>query len=344
MDVRTLSPAICGSLAVVTAALFLAGCAGLSRGAAPSAGAKTPNAAPSHGKVEIPDSFEIEPVLRPGQSWKSRFVSTSEVKQSLSAAGGKAVVRSKAVGLELVATQTVKDVTGDKATIEVNEASAKILQDGRFLEAPFRRFHPPNPVTFTIDLRAGTADFSKLEKAYAVWMDEVKAGPAGEILGKSFRLDAYVAQLAELYGKPFLRFARKTLSKEPRRLAEKAFFLPFLGPGSAMGPVPVEVTARSEGFEVKEGIHTLVVAGELSGEGVLPAAELSARLADLGRTGAKAGAGQRSVRGSFRSSLDLLSGREIASTSQVAYTSSASLEGETFAEEVAGKLILEPAD
>lgn len=328
-------------LCVAAAIFLLSGCATAPPAKAPPG---EPAGAPPHGKVQMPEEIEIALRLRPGQSWKSRFVSTSEVRHSLADAAGKGPSKSKSVGLELVSTQLVKEVTGKTARIEVNETSARILQEGRFVDAPFRQFNPPNPVTFTIDMETGKTDFTELEKAYGAWMESVKAGPAAEILGRSFRLEGYVAQLKELYGKPFNRFARKALSKEPREQAQKEFFIPFLGPGTAMGPVPVSVTMRQDGFEVKGGAHTLAVAGEFAGQAEMSPEEVGARLADLGEVTAKPSAATRTVTGSFRSSVDILSGRELQATSQVTYSATAAVDGKTFSEDVAAKLILEPAD
>jgi|GEM_PF-5338483 len=316
----------------------LAGCApfgGSFKGSEPSSG---PPAA------EAPDEWRLVLSLRPGQSWTSRFVSTSEVRRFFPGAKGEGPSRARTVGLELVARQSVKDVRGGRAVIEVDERAARILQEGRFVDAPFRRFGPPNPIVFTVELATGAVDFSEAEKAYGRWMEEVKAGPAAEILGKSFRADAYVAQLRELYGKPFARFAGKTVPRKGRASVSKEFFIPFLGPGAAMGPVAVDLTMRAEGLEVVGDRRTLRVAGEFGGEGPMGAGEVAARLAEWGAAGSAAETSSRTVRGSFRSFVDLLSGREIQGTSQVLYTAAVSAGGKTFREEVAAKFILEPAE
>lgn len=292
---------------------------------------------------KVPQSYRITLALSPGQSWTDRFTSTSEMTRTYTGADGKKTVRARTVGLELVATQTVVSVTGDVARIEVRESQARILQEGRFLDAPFRQFGPPNPVFFTLDLATGKTDFSEMEKAYTDWMAGLKEGPAGEILGKYFRLTGYLAQLRELYGKPFSRFAGKTLSRESAAAGEKDFVLPFLGPGIALGSVPVNSRSRVEDFEVRGSSHYMKVAGNYDGAVAWSADELADRLADFGVPPPATFRSSGEARGHFDSTVDILLGREIRSSSQLSYAASATFGGATITEEIAGKSLLEPA-
>lgn len=329
--------------------VFLSGCAttgtapGSPKGAAgalPAAEARGPHG----GKVELPAEIAVGGMASEGDAWNSRFVSTSEMQRTLKSADGKEKIKSRTVGLELVAAQKVVSVVGGKARIEVAESSSRILQDGKFVDAPFKRLGPPNPVFFTLDLATGTADFSEMERAYGDWMASVKEGPAGDILGKTFRLDAYVAQLKELYAKPFTRFAGRTLGKEPRPGKAKEFVLPFLGPGMALGPVPVETSSWYEGFEAKGGLHLLKAAGKYDGTVAWTPEEMKDRLGDFGEPVPAAFQSSGEARGQFTATVDILSGRELHSSSQIRYSATAAFEGGTLSEEITGKSTLDPAD
>lgn len=334
------APFLLLALAGAASTVFPAGCA--TTGHAPAPG--TAPAAQQESSPRIPATITIGRALQKGDSWKSRFLSTSEMKRTFKANDGSETVKSRTVGLELVATQKVASVIAGKARIEVAEASSRILQDGKFIDAPFKRLGPPDTIFFILDLRTGVADFSEMEKAYGEWMAAVKEGPAGEILGKTFRLDAYVAQLKELYAKPFTRFAGRTLSKEPKESGVKEFILPFLGPGVALGPVPVETTSWYNGFEAKGGVHMLSAAGKYAGTVSWTPEEVQDRLADFAAPLPSAYQASGEASGQFASTLDILSGREVRSESQLRYSASASFTSGTLSEEIAGKLLLEPAD
>ena len=340
------------SLVVILAGtLSLAGCAArktsissstTKEGAATGAEAQSP---PS-GKAEMPKEITIAVRLAQGQSWKSRFVSTSEVTWKLKEADGKEQQKTRVLGLELIATQTVASLSGGAARIEINETSARILRDGKFVDAPFRQFGPPNPVAFTLDTATGKTDFTEMEKAYADWMAGVKSGPAGEILGKSFLLDAYVAQLKDVYGKPYTRLAGKIISKGTSGSAVRDFVLPFLGPGIVLGPIPVETSVWFEGMEVRKesGEHFLKVAGKYSGRRELSADELAGQLSEFDAAAPKEFQSSAEIGGLFSSGVDVLTGREVRATSQLRYSTSASFDGASVTQEIAGKSLLEPAD
>ncbi len=326
-------------------AVLLSGCAATgpsSSATGAAAGAGAPGPQPT--KAELPAEIAVPIGLRQGDAWKSRFVSTSEMKRTLRTADGKETVKTRAAGLEVVATQKVLSVAGGKARIEVAESSSRILQDGKFIEAPFKRLGPPNPVFFTLDTATGTADFSEMEKAFGDWMDSVKEGPAGDIVGRTFRLQSYVEQIEDLYSKPFNRVGGKTLGKAPKTAGEKEFVLPFLGPGVALGPVPVETTSWYERFEARGGSHLLQAAGKYDGNVAWTPSELADRMADFEGRAPAAYQPSGEAHGRFTSTVDVLSGRELRSESNLRYSASASFEGGTLSEEIAGKSILEPAD
>lgn len=328
----------------VLAAWALSGCQAMRSAAGPGGSAWKPAAGPEYPMGNVPDRYRVTLTLSPGQSWDDRFTSTGEMTRAYADASGRKTVRTRSVGLELTATQTVASVTGDVARIEVRQSMARILQEGKFLEAPFRRFGPPDPVFFTLDMKRGVADFSEMEKAYAEWMDGLKEGPAGDILGKAFRLPAYLAQLKELYGKPFTRFAGKTLSRELQAAGEKDFVLPFLGPGVALGAVPVSTRSRIEGFEVAGSNHFLKVTGEYDGPVSWSADALAGRLADFGVPAPASFRSSGQTRGRFDSTVDILLGREIRSESRMTYSATASFDGGTVTEEITGKSLLEPVE
>ncbi len=340
---RLLLPAL--SCALIAAAV--AGCA--TTGPVPSPATGSAAAGPGApvlqaSKAGLPAEVPVPIGLRPGDAWKSRFVSTSEMKRTLRTADGKETVRTRTAGLEVVATQKVASVAGGKARIEVAETSSRILQDGKFIEAPFKRLAPPNPVYFTLDTATGTADFSEMKKAFGDWMASVKEGPAGDIVGRTFRLRSYVEQIEDLYSKPFNRVGGKVLGKAPKTAGEKEFLLPFLGPGVALGPVPVETTSWYEGLEEKGGTRLLSAAGKYDGSVAWTPAELADRMADFDARAPAAYQASGEAHGRFTSTVDVLSGRELRSESHLRYTASASFEGGTLSEEIAGKSNLEPAD
>lgn len=315
--------------------VFIAGCATTG---------EVPSAAGEVRQTVLPPAITIGRALQKGDSWKNRFLSTSETKRTFRANDGRETVKARTVGLELVATQTIASIIEGKARVEVTESSSKILQEGKFIDAPFKRLGPPDPVFFTLDLRTGAADFAEMEKAYGDWMAGVREGPAGEILGRTFRLDAYVAQLKELYGKPFTRFAGRTITKEPKESEVKEFVLPFLGPGVALGPVPVTTTSWYNGFEAKGGVHLLSAAGRYAGSVSWTPEEVQDRLEDFAASLPSAYQASGEASGQFTATVDILSGREIRSESQLRYSASASFTSGTLSEEIAGKLLLEPAD
>jgi hypothetical protein len=336
------------SVAVLSALLLASGCA-VKKGAVtttssaggPASAGKTES---PHAKAELPKEIAVDLRLSPGDEWKSRFVSTSETKRVLTDKAGKETARTRTVGLEIVATQKVVDVTGAVARIEINEVEARILQDGKYIPAPYKQFSPPNPVSFTIDAATRKTDFSAVRQAYEKWMADLKEGPAGDIIGKAFRLPAYLSVLEEMYGKPFTRVSGRKLSAGETPSGKDAV-LPFLGPGAAVSAVQVEGAMRHTGFEVKGGKHLLNVSGTYTGQPDLSSAdELAIRLADFGATAPKSFTGTGSASGRFQSSVDVLSGREERSTGQLAYSAKWVMDDATLTEEVAGKSILEPAE
>ncbi len=328
-------------LAILFPALVASGCSALR----PSAGqAATGESVSPHGKAQVPEEFEVALSLRPGQSWKSRFLSTSEIRRKLTGADGKESVRNRTVGLEIVATQTVKEVSGSVARIEVRESSVRILQEGNFIDAPFRQFGPPDRFAFTVDTATGKADFSEMEKAYREWMPAVMRSPVGDVMGKSFRVESFVAQLKQLYGKPFARHAGRKYAKGDRFAIDKDFLLPFLGPAASIGSVPVEIRTWFEGFRVKNGDHILSLKGEYEGKREWTDEDLAGRLADFQAPVPASFRSSGAIRGQFDSDVDVLSGRELRSTNRLDYTSSATFDGATLTEEIAGKSTMEPAE
>ena len=335
-------------VAVLSVLLLASGCA-VNKGAVTTT---TSSGGPaSAGKMESPQAKgelpkEIEVALRlsPGDEWKSRFVSTSETKRLLTDKTGQETAKSRTVGLEIVATQKVVDVTGTVVRIEITEVEARILQDGKFVPAPYKQFSPPNPVSFTIDAATRKTDFSAVRQAYEKWMADLREGPAGDIIGRTFRLPAYLSVLEDMYAKPYTRVSGRKLSAEETP-SGKDVVLPFLGPGAAISSVQVEGAMRYTGFEAKGRKHLLNVSGTYTGQPDLTSAdELAIRLSDFGRAIPKAFTGTGSAFGRFQSSVDILSGREERSTGQISYSAKWVMDDATLVEEVAGKSILEPAE
>jgi hypothetical protein len=335
-------------VAVLSVLLLASGCAANKGAVTTTTSAGGPASAGKmespHAKAELPKEIEVALRLSPGDEWKSRFVSTSETRRLLTDKTGQETAKTRTVGLEIVATQKVVDVTGTAVRIEITEVEARILQDGKFVPAPYKQFSPPNPVSFTIDAATRKTDFSAVRQAYEKWMADLKEGPAGDIIGKTFRLPAYLSVLEEMYGKPFTRVSGRKLSAEETP-SGKDVVLPFLGPGAAISSVQVEGAMRFTGFEATGRKHLLNVSGTYTGQPDLSSAdELAIRLSDFGRTTPKAFTGTGSASGRFQSSLDILSGREERSTGQLSYSAKWVMDDATLIEEVAGKSILEPAE
>lgn len=310
-----------------------------------AAGCAAPGEHP-RAKAEVPGEFSVSLTLEKGQSWSSRFVSTSDLKRTFRGGDGKETVRELSSGIELTAVQTVESVEKEKAIIEVRETKVRILRDGKYVDAPFRQFDPPNPVSFTLNLETGETDFAGMEKAYAEWMGRVKEGPAGEIIGKTFRVDDYVAQIKDIYAKPFTRFAGRKLARAPGAAVAREFVRPFLGPGTAIAPIPAEASAWYVSMDVRGGTHSLNTAGKYEGKAALSPEELKDRLADFPGAPAASAAAKSSVSvtGAFKASVDVLSGREIRSTNTFDYAAEAAVDGGTLTETIRGKSVLEPAE
>lgn len=334
-------------VAVLSVLLLASGCAankGAVTTSSPGGPAAAGKAGSPHAKAELPKEIEVALRLSPGDEWKSRFVSTSETKRSLTDKTGQATAKTRTIGLEIVATQKVVDVSGTVVRIEITEADARILQDGKFVPAPYKQFSPPNPVSFTIDAATRKTDFSAVRQAYEKWMADLKEGPAGDIIGKTFRLPAYLSALEDMYGKPFTRVSGRKLSAAETPSGKDVVF-PFLGPGAAVSSVQVEGAMRYTGFEAKNRKHLLNVSGTYTGQPDLSSAdELAIRLSDFGRTAPKAFTGTGAASGRFQSSVDILSGREERSNGEISYSAKWVMDDATLIEEVAGKSILEPAE
>ena len=336
------------SVTVLSVLLLIAGCAA-NKGAVTTTtstggAAATGKTGSPHAKAELPKEIDVALRLSAGNEWKSRFVSTSETKRTLTGADGKESVKARNVGIELTATQKVVDVSGSVARVEVTEVETRILQDGKFVPAPYKQFNPPNPVSFTIDTATGKTDFSALRRAYEKWMADLMEGPAGDIIGKAFRLPSYLAVIEGMYGKPFTRIAGRKLSAE-ETLSGKDVILPFLGPGKAVSVVPVESAMRYTGFEAKGRKHLLNVSGSYTGQPDLSSAdELAVRLSDFGRPAPTSFTRSGSASGRFQSFVDILSGREERATAQLSYSAKWVFDGATLTEEVSSKSILEPVE
>lgn len=337
------------SVAVLFVLFLFSGCAANKGAVATTSSAGGPATADKtespHAKAELPKEIDVALRLPAGNEWKSRFVSIGETKRVLTDKAGKETAKSRTVGLEIVAIQKVLDVTGSVVRIGITEIETRILKDGKFITAPYKQFSPPNPVSFTIDTATGKIDFSAVRQAYGKWMADLKEGPAGDILGKTFRLPSYLAAIEEMHGKPFTRVSGRKISSGETPSGKDVVF-PFLGPGAAVSSIPVEGTIRYTGFEAKGGKHLLNVSGTYTGQPELTSAdELAIRLADFdGATPPKAFTATGSASGHYQSSVDILTGREERSTGQLSYSAKWVFEGATLTEEVAGKSILEPAE
>jgi hypothetical protein len=322
------------------AALLLAACAGAPAGKGDAAGAMKP----AGKRGELPKEIGVTLRLEPGNAWKSRFVSTGEVKRSWLETGGKPKEKDRTVGVEIVALQKVVSVEGTKARIEVTESSTRILQEGKFVEAPFRKFSPPNPAYFTLDTATGSADFTELRKAWADWMSGLAGTPAGEIFGRTFRADSYAAQLEDLYTKPFNRLAGRRLSKEMKAGERKEMVLPYVGPSASLAPIGVDTFASWDGFERKDGLHLLRVSGRYEGKGQWSREDAASRLADFSVTLPAEYRSEVEATGKFKSSVDVLAGREIDSVSDLLYKGVLAFPAGTLTEEIRGRFTMEPAE
>lgn len=330
---------------VMTLLLFIAAIA--TSGCATGGSATSTNAAAvASANGRVPDEIDIGGALAAGSEWKSRFVSTSEIRRVLKAGASPEKTVSRAVGLELVSTQTVSSFTGKLAVVEVDELAVRILQqDGKFIEAPFRAFNPPSKFSFSVDLSDGKVDFGNGEKAFREWSAAIAKGPFGQIVGRSFRVDDYVAQIREIYTKPFVRFSGKSVTTGGRSLGED-LILPFIGPTTSLRPIAAPASAKLVGVETVKGILYAKVAGEFSSP-VAPRnepSEVAAAYSDFkGLPVPTTFQRTASAHGSFTASVDANSGREVRSSRTFTFNSTTTSSDSVLTEEIVGKFVIEPA-
>jgi hypothetical protein len=126
----------------------------------------------------------------------------------------------------------------------------------------------------------------------------------------------------------------------------KEQILPFVGPSVALEPVPVISSAAWEGFERKDGLHLLKVVGRYEGRGQWSREDVAARLADFAvpLPAGESYVSEVEVTGKFRSSVDVLAGREIVSGSDLVYKGTVSFGTVTLTEEIKGKFMMDPAE
>ena len=120
--------------------------------------------------------------------------------------------------------------------------------------------------------------------------------------------------------------------------------LPFVGPSVDLGPMPVKTELAYEGFEIRKGGHFLTVTGRYAGESVLTPEQLSERLEEFAVKVPSKYESKSVANGKFRSSVDVISGREQQTDSRVTYTATATFDGQTLTEEIAAKYLLVPED
>lgn len=336
---RSTTVSIVMTLLSLVVVIALSGCA--TGGPATSTGGTA--VAPASGSV--PDEIDIGSALAAGSEWKSRFVSTSDIRRVLKAGTSPEKSVSRAVGLELVSTQTVSSFAGKVAVVEVDELAVRIMQDGKFIEAPFRAFNPPSKFSFTVDLSDGKVDFSDGEKAFREWAADVSKGPFGQIVGRSFRVDDYVAQIRETYATPFVRFSGKRVTTGGRSLGEH-LLLPFIGPTTSLKPIAAPASAKLVGVETLMGISHAKVAGEFSSPEAPrnEPSEVAAAYSDFKGLPVPTTFQRRaSARGSFTALVDANSGRELRSSRTFTFNSTTTSGDSVLTEEIVGKFVLEPA-
>ncbi len=273
-----------------------------------------------------------------GFTIRQELTSVTEAVWKLEVKDEAALERSRKTGLKVVALYEVMERTGDVARVQVTLEKVEILKDEKFIRAPFLQFNPPNPLQFSVDFATEKVDFSSLESAYDDWVRGMQETAVWDVMGRSFDVSSYVAQLENLLSSPLTEFAGKMMVLGEEDRESRTFYLPFLGPTISVEPVTVEQTRGLHGVMDLGGREIAMIDGEQFSDKLSLGAEvLSGRMELFGRTAPEYYESRGELAGKFRARVHVDSGWTVETTRRFRSVIIVNFGNGTFREDISGK-------
>ncbi len=241
-------------------------------------------------------------------------------------------------GLRMLATFEVLERGENTAVIRADMQQIEVLQGGEFVPAPILLLEPPTQITFKVNYKFRSVDFTAAERAYDAWMKRLHSGSTGAVaLAGSFNVRSYITQLRDLFGHTALDFAGNTYAFRKTVSEKKEFFVPLPGPGLAVGPIDVDLSSTLRYVEVSEGRRTFRITGELGSRYLrLDAPALGARMSALQVTAPPAFESEGTLMGTVEAQVDAATGWTTEMKSLFVTATTAGFAGGAFTETVRG--------
>jgi hypothetical protein len=216
--------------------------------------------------------------------------------------------------------------------------NTEVLQGGEFVPAPILRLDPPTQITFKVNYRMRSVDFTAAERAYDAWLKQLRSSPTGAVaLAGSFNVRSFITQLRDLFGHVALDFAGNSYAFRKTVSEKKEFFLPLPGPGLALGPIDVDLASTLRYVEVSRGKKVFRVTGELGSRYLrLDAPALGARMSALQVIAPPAFESEGTLKGTIEAQVDADTGWTTEVKSLFVTATSAGFAGGAFTETVRG--------
>jgi hypothetical protein len=273
-----------------------------------------------------------------GYTIKQELTSVTEVVWKLDEKEEVSLERSRKTGLKVVAFYEVVERKGDRVNVQVTLEKVEVLKDGRFIKAPFMQFGPPNTLLFSVDFGDETVDFSLLERAYDDWVKSLQETAIWDVMGSSFDVTSYVAQLENLLSSPITEFAGRTMRLGAEDVEERTFYLPFLGPTISVEPVLVEQKRGMRGVMDLAGREIAMIEGEQFSDKLSVGTEiLAGRMELFGRTAPEYYESRGELAGKFRARVDTNSGWTVETTRKFRSVTIVNFENGMLREDISGK-------
>lgn len=273
-----------------------------------------------------------------GYTIKQELTSVTEAIWKLEVKDEAALERSRKTGLKVIALYEVVEREGDSAKIQVALEKVEVLKDGKFIQAPFMQFSPPNPLLFSVDFESETVDFTFLEKAYDDWVRGLQETAIWDVMGSTFDVTSYVAQLENLLSSHITEFAGSTMRLGEEDVGQRIFHLPFLGPAISVEPVMVEQKSGLRGVMELAGREIAMVEGEQFSDTLSVGTEvLAGRMELFGRTAPEYYESRGELAGKFRSRVDTDSGWAVETTRRFRSVTIVNFENGSLREDISGK-------
>lgn len=273
-----------------------------------------------------------------GFTTKQELTSVTDVVWKLEVRGEPPVERSRNSGLKVVALYEVLDRQGNRANVQVTLEKVEILRAGKFVQAPFVQFGPPNPLLLSVDFEKGAVDFSSLELAFDEWVKGLQESAVWDVMGGSFDVKAYVSQLENLLASPITEFAGKTMKLGEEDVVSKQFVLPFLGPAVSVEPVMVEHRSSLRGvMDIGGREIAMIEGGQFSDELSVGKDVLASRLELFGRIPPEYFESRGELAGKFRARVDSGTGWTVETTRKIRSVIIVNFEDGSLREDISGK-------